>query len=279
MISLSGLGIGLSLVFGCLLLALVAELYYLLWWKKRISNREIEDDYSSPAREFLHIFCWKKPSSFSSTAQNPRQLSSSSFSSSSSLRITHSSHLHEPQALFHLHPNKDLGLENLSGPPRFLFSIKEETKEDLESEDGKSRGGGGDDDKSRKGSRCRSLSTDQLLLTLVETPFLTPIASPPYFTPPLTPQHHRHGFVGSSSLGDDEECFCRIWSSPPPKLKFLKDAEDKLYKRKMAEEVDQKRVGNKIDGSVQGWTKAPPSPSECLKDEENGPFITLNINC
>ncbi|KAI3747101.1 hypothetical protein L6452_09546 [Arctium lappa] len=32
-------GLGLSLVFGCLLLALVAELNYLLWWKKLQSSR------------------------------------------------------------------------------------------------------------------------------------------------------------------------------------------------------------------------------------------------
>ena len=64
MTSSSELGIGLGLVFGCLLLALVAELYYLLWWKKRISNREFEedDDYSSN----FHLICWKKPASLRS---------------------------------------------------------------------------------------------------------------------------------------------------------------------------------------------------------------------
>ena len=56
-------------------------------------------------------------------------------------------------------------LHNLAGPPRFLFPIKEETKEDLESED-----------RSRKGSRTRSLS--DLMLT-IDTPFLTPVASSP----------------------------------------------------------------------------------------------------
>ncbi|THG15685.1 hypothetical protein TEA_021642 [Camellia sinensis var. sinensis] len=187
--SLSSVGLALSLIFGCLVLALVAELYYLLWWKKRITNREIEDDYSSPAREFLYMFCWKQPSSLSSTALNPQQLCSSD------------THVHEPQSRLHSHPNEDLlpnkpfeeegaetepmRLQNLSGSPRFLFTIKEETKEDLESEDGKSR----------EGSRSRRSLSD-LLLT-VETPFLTPLASPPYFTPPLTPMdssHNHHGF-------------------------------------------------------------------------------------
>nr|GMD58860.1 Optomotor-blind protein [Ipomoea batatas] len=57
-------------------------------------------------------------------------------------------------------------LMRFSGPARFLCTIKEETMEDLESDDVKCR----DDSKGR-----------------METPFLTPIASPLYFTPPLTP--------------------------------------------------------------------------------------------
>ncbi|KAJ1404099.1 hypothetical protein SESBI_26836 [Sesbania bispinosa] len=56
-------------------------------------------------------------------------------------------------------------LHNLVGPPRFLFMIKEETKEDLESKDGKSRGY-----RSRKGSRPRSLSD---LILAIETPFVS----------------------------------------------------------------------------------------------------------
>uniref|UniRef100_A0A5B6YVS7 Uncharacterized protein n=1 Tax=Davidia involucrata TaxID=16924 RepID=A0A5B6YVS7_DAVIN len=256
--SLSSVGLGLSLVFGCLLLALVAELYYLLWWKKRITNREIEEDSSSPTREFLNMFCWKKASSLSSTALNPQELCSS-------VRIT-DTQVHEPQAQLHLHSNKDLWinkpfgedgaestaelmrLQNLSGPPRFLFTIKEETKEDLESEDGKSRG-----DKSGKGSRRRSLN--DLL------------ASPPYFTPPLTPMdssyNNNHGF---NSLFE---------SSPPPKFKFLRDAEDKLHRRKLMEEAE--KGVHKSNGVVQDDGFKAPSTSMFLKDEENGSFITLIV--
>lgn len=256
--SLSSVGLALSLVFGCLLLALVAELYYLLWWKKKITNKEIGNDYRSPSREFLYFFCWKKPSLLSSTALNPQELSSDT------------NHAPEPQALVHSYSSKDfwakpfgeegedtelMGPENLCGPPRFLFTIKEETKEDLESEDAKSRG-----DKSGKGSRNRSLS--DMLLT-VETPFLTPIASPSCFTPPLTPlgsSPNYHGFDPLFESTSDAE-FNRIRSSPPPKFQFLKDAEDKHYRRKLTEEA-RKEV-HKIDGS---------------KDEEDGSFITINID-
>ncbi|KAL3521081.1 hypothetical protein ACH5RR_019230 [Cinchona calisaya] len=269
--SLSSVGLGLSLVFGCLFLALVAELYYLLWWKKRALNpnrdTNIEDGYSSretAARESFYKFCWKKPSSLRSA---PLKLNPQNFCSS------HETLVHEPQAQHHHgNSNKDscpfgedgveegsveaelMRMHNFSGPPRFLFTINEETKEDLEShEDAKSRG-----DRSRKGSRSKSLSD---LFHFVETtPYLTPVASPPYYTPPLTPvksshnsQHGFNIFFGSASEAE----FNWLRSSPPPMFQFLKDAEDKLWRRKFSEEIDI------------------PSSSSFIKDEENGSFITL----
>ncbi|KAF8402881.1 hypothetical protein HHK36_010973 [Tetracentron sinense] len=273
--SLSSLGIGLSLVFGCLLLALVAELYYLLWWKKRSFNRGIEDDYSSPAREFLYMFCWKKPCSLSSTALNSQELCTS-------VRIT-DAHVHEPETQLHLHSeSKDLllkpygedtvetelmRLHNLSGLPRFLFTIKEETKEDLESEDGKSRG-----NKSRKGSRGKSLSD---LLLAGDTPFLTPLSSPPNFTP-LTPTncYNHHGFNPLFESSTNSE-FNRIKSSPPPKFKFLRDAEEKLYRKKLIEEA-RKRVHENGGSGQDEEVKAPAS--SIVQDEEDGSFITIVVD-
>lgn len=231
--SLNTVGLALSVVFGCLLLALVAEIYYLLWWKRRFRNREIEDGYnSSPAtREFFYMFCWKKPSSLSSTALNPQEL-------------TEASTTHVQESLSNGQSGKDfwfrpfgedsveaelLGLQNLSGPPRFLFTIKEETKEDLESEEG-----GG---KSRKSSRTRSLSD---LVLNPETPFLTPLTSPSYFTPPRTPMdtlYNHNGFNPLYESTSDAE-FNKIKSSPPPTFKFLRDAEDKLQKKKLLEEAE-----------------------------------------
>ncbi|XP_042509851.1 uncharacterized protein LOC122085474 [Macadamia integrifolia] len=273
---LSSLGIGLILVFGCLLLALVAELYYLLWWKKRVTNTDIEDDYNSPARELFYTFCWKKPPLLGSTALNRQELCTS-------VRIT-GSHGHETENQLNLRSgsNKDLllkpfeddemdsellMLQNLCGPPRFLFTIKEETKEDLESEDGKSRG-----DKSRKGSRSRSLSD---ILPAVETPFLTPMPSPPFFTPPLTPidSYNHHGFNPLYESSTDAE-LNRVRSSPPPKFKFLKDAEEKLYRRKLMEEAEKRIHQN--SGSVQdGVLKA--SPASSVVTEEEGSFITIIV--
>ncbi|CAI9092427.1 OLC1v1027656C2 [Oldenlandia corymbosa var. corymbosa] len=265
--SLSSVGLGLSLVFGCLFLALVAEVYYLLWWKKRITNRDVEDGYSSStstgtAKEFFYMFCWKK-------------------------RPTHEILVHEPQAQNHQgNSNKDsssswaahlpfgedsveadlLRLQHLSGPPRFLFTIKEETKEDLESEDGKSRG-----DRSRKGSRGRSLSD---LFHLMETPYLTPMASPPYYTPPLTPvkassrnmQPGFNGFFGSASEAE----FNLFLSSPPPVFKFITDVVDDGDKQQCKRKSTEEMMIGKID--------VPSSSTVFNKDEEQGSFITLIVN-
>ncbi|KAM0043212.1 hypothetical protein Hdeb2414_s0010g00338581 [Helianthus debilis subsp. tardiflorus] len=242
----SSVGLGLSLVFGCLLLALVAELYYLLWWKKTVSNREmIQQSYSSPAREFLYMFCWKKPSSLTSTG------------------LTTDTQVHEPQVATHVvnhHPNVDiwfrpfgqeqevndtvvdseeLRLQNQCVPPRFLFTIKEETKEDLESED-----------VSKIGSRRMS---DVISL---DTPFFTPLASPPYFTPPITPGDYSYRTFSPLFQSSTDSEFNRLRASPPPKFKFLRDAEDKLQRKMMKTFEDD----------------------DVIKDEENDSFITLTVS-
>ncbi|KAL5710889.1 hypothetical protein ACHQM5_021400 [Ranunculus cassubicifolius] len=275
--SLNSLGIGLSLVFGCLFLALIAELYYLLWWKRRIStDRDDEDGYSSSsssAREFFYLFCWKKPSSLSSTALNPQQLCNS-VRMADTHHVLDSDHLQSNSSKdFLLKPYGEDGIEtelmrlhNLSGPPRFLFTIKEETKEDLESEDGRSNRG----DKSRKGSRSRSLSD---LLMAVDTPFLTPLSSPAFFTPPLTPidSYNHHGFNPLFESSTDAE-MNSLKASPPPKFKFLKDAEEKLQRRIREEYERRAKRSSEDDKPV---AVAPPSK---VKIEEDGSYITILVS-
>ncbi|KAK2643115.1 hypothetical protein Ddye_024878 [Dipteronia dyeriana] len=256
MASFSGLGVGLSLVFGCLLLALVAELYYVLWWKKRLTNRrEIEDDYSNYAKELIQLFCWKNPSSnlqINNNTQNCErqpgvsinghevvpdlELGTTTTTRSKDLCLKAFGDDSEVAELMRLH--------NLAGPPRFLFTIKEETKEDLESDDGKSRC----DNRSRKGSRTGSLSD---FIVTVDSPFLTPLASPTIKSSPLA-AYHNLGFnplfesssssaSSASSAALEEDNLNKVRSSPPPKFKFLRDAEEKLL-RKLMEEAEKKRV-------------------------------------
>ncbi|KAH6761988.1 hypothetical protein C2S52_019421 [Perilla frutescens var. hirtella] len=236
--SISGLGLGLCVVFGCLLLALIAELYYLLWWKKkRIINKiDEENGIQIPQKRsnFSHIlsFCRGHSSSLRSTAQE--------LCNSPTL-------VHEPQSSNS--NNKDLWLkkpfaeENMGNFPRFLFTITEETREDLESEDGIF--------KNRKHSTSRSNLSD--LLQILETPFLTPLASPPYFTPPLTPSFCDQNCSPFLEWERDAE-FNRLRASPPPMFKFLRDAEEKQRRRMVVGEDDFK------------------------DEEENGQFITLVID-
>lgn len=242
--SLSSVGLGLSIIFGCLLLALVAEVYYLLWWKKRITNREIENDYGNPVKELFYLFCWKRPpsSSLRQTSFTPPELCSS-------MRIG-DTFVHDPEQV-HSQSGKDfvfkpfgedgidaeyMRQQDLLGPPRFLFTIVEESKEDLESDDGKSKC-------DKKGSRGRSLGD----LLVVETPYMTPTTSPPFFTPPFTPMspYNQRGFNPLFETATESE-FNRLKSSPPPKFKFLQEAEEKL-RRKLQE--DESKGHNGDDGS------------------------------
>ncbi|KAK8651366.1 hypothetical protein V6N13_140970 [Hibiscus sabdariffa] len=231
--SLSSVGLGLSIVFGSLLLALVAELYYLLWWKKRLTSK----------RDFFYMFCLKtSSSSMAHSALNPQEI-----------RIT----IDEPQQQqSHEFPRLQLQSKlkpfddddhgnELMRPPRVLFTIVEETMEDLEEcEEAKSR--------PKFGS----------MLLGVETPYFTPIASPPFFTPPhTTPLNPLF-----ESASDAE--FNKMRSSPPPKLKFLKEAEEKLQKRMLMEDEDE---DEDEDGDM-------TPPSKYLKDEEDESFITINVD-
>ncbi|CAL1374481.1 unnamed protein product [Linum trigynum] len=291
--SLSSIGLGLSIVFGCLLLALVGELYYLLWWKRRFTNRRMttgRDGLSSPAKELFYMFCLKKPSS------SNKELCSS-VRITDALVVNNEAHqgkefVFKPFGGDHESSSDEmvegelmmLSNNSLSGPPRLLFTIVEETREDLESEEAKSRAGGG------KGSRGRSLS--DLMLT-VETPYLTPLASPPFFTPPLTPMldpvsngsnsnsSSNNQIGGSYSHGQLETSaeaeFNKIRSSPPPKFKFLQDAEEKLYRRRRLEEVDDKGK-LKIMKRVTRNQKMAGSSKSDQSEEVDGPFITIIVD-
>ncbi|KAL6971274.1 hypothetical protein U1Q18_030953 [Sarracenia purpurea var. burkii] len=108
-------------------------------------------------------------------------------------------------------------LHNLSGPLWFLLTIKGESKEDLESGDGRLGGSG-----SRKKSRAWSLS--DLLLT-VENPILPPLASPKLKTKNIALEAYNHrGFHHLFESVMEVE----LNSLSSLKLKLLRDMEEKL---------------------------------------------------
>lgn len=214
----SGLEIGLSFVCGCVLLCFAAELYYLLWWKKRrvdIENQSLSLSSSSCSSNYTPthlsscISCWKNPNSSKPTKthenkQDPEMgleedvILKGSVEESMDLEL--------------------MRLHNLQGPPRFLTTINEETKEELESQ------------RSRKGSRTRSLSD---LFGHLDTPDQ---ASPPLKGLQLQNLEgfHHHGL---NPLFETE--IKKMRSSPPPTFKFLRDAEEKLLRRLMKLEAEK----------------------------------------
>ncbi|KVH72622.1 uncharacterized protein LOC112503952 [Cynara cardunculus var. scolymus] len=216
---LSGLEIGLSFVCGCVLLGFAAELYYLLWWKKRrvdIENQSLSLSSSSscssnytPTHLSSYISCWKNPNSSKHTkTHESKQDPETGLEEDVILKG-----LDEESVDLEL-----MRLHNLQGPPRFLTTINEETKEELESQ------------RSRKGSRTRSLSDVLLHLD-------TPQASPPLKLG-LQLQNlegfHHHGL---NPLFETE--IKKMRSSPPPTFKFLRDAEEKLLRRLMQLEAEK----------------------------------------
>ncbi|XP_076938005.1 uncharacterized protein LOC143605958 [Bidens hawaiensis] len=250
MSSFSGLEIGLGVLFGCILLVLSAELCHILWWKKRVSNNteDVENKHFSssnitPRTHYSsYTSCWK--ASKSSNTQE-KDLQTHIKQQDSDMGVDKEGLDDESLDL------ELMRLHNLGGPPRFLFTINEETKEDLESE------------VSKRVSRTGSLSG---ILDTLDTPFLSPLASPL-----KVPQQHNleaYNHHGLNPLFDSNEFgFNKMRSSPPPTFKFLRDAEEKLLKRLMQMEGEKKVITKNMD-------KDSPRKEE----EKDGAFVKCVVS-
>lgn len=214
--ALSSIGVGLAVVSSLLLLALTAELYYIFVHKRRQRRRAaaVSDAASSPSsssRELLQLFCFKKPPpELASTYAVPEPASAVAVSVGDD---DDDGETVEAQLM---------RLGSVVGPTRLLFTIKEETREDLESEDG----GGGR-------SRSRSRSLGELLHCAETPPFLTPRASPSPV--PTAAMGNSYNPLFESPAASPVPAHAPT-VSPPPKFQFLRDAEDKLYRRALAQE-------------------------------------------
>ncbi|CAH8291621.1 unnamed protein product [Eruca vesicaria subsp. sativa] len=120
---------------------------------------------------------------------------------------------------------------------------------------------------SEDGVSTKGKSLNDLFLNMESgstPPFLTPRASPSLFTPPFTPltescNGRREGVFFESSTDAEFNRMVRssplssshsptsssTSSSPLPRFKFLRDAEEKLYKRKVMEIAEEAEEVNK----------------------------------
>ncbi|KAM7280707.1 hypothetical protein ACFE04_007841 [Oxalis oulophora] len=219
--SLSGIGFGLSIVFGVLFLAFIAEAYYLICFRKKKTVYQLFNWKKSTVLPTTHHHRHRRrhnhpektvtnPDTKSINEQNPEVDLSKDFIYKAFGQDTVEAEL--------------MRLHNLAGPPRFLFTIKEETMDDLESEDGKSIKG-------------RSLSS----------PFFSPLLP----SPPLkaTLYGERGPLINPLFESTAEAEFNKFKSSPPPKFKFLRDAEEKLLRRLMEESKSSVVVDNNNSNS------------------------------
>ncbi|OVA07124.1 hypothetical protein BVC80_1289g41 [Macleaya cordata] len=162
MSALSKLRIGLTVVFVLTLLAVLLQLCYVLWHRRLFRRQHLsgaESDIttgtdptytitSTPSKELLYFLCWKSQARIEPTFRSAT----------------------DPQGV----PEDSVDefkLQELYGPSRLLFTIKEE-KEEFESD---------------HHQNIKSSSTDDQMNK--ENTFSTPCGSPPYYTPTPSPSH------------------------------------------------------------------------------------------
>ncbi|KAH6797539.1 hypothetical protein C2S52_022093 [Perilla frutescens var. hirtella] len=209
---LSKLGIALVIIFSISLLAIFAQLFYVFWRRRvfrrrttsagggadeasRYSSSESAITSTAPSKELLYFFCIRPQF----------RLDQSSLTANSGGSEVNSNHESDVEVI-----DIDLlKIQGVFGPPRFLFTIKEEEREGTESP-GKPTPCPAENEmknivdyEKRRGvslEECfRSAEDDTAVVAEVEveidersdvvTPFSTPCASPVYFTPSASPVH------------------------------------------------------------------------------------------
>ncbi|XP_021289655.1 uncharacterized protein LOC110420602 [Herrania umbratica] len=187
----------LVVIFATCLLAFIIELVYVLWRKRRFRQRSIVSGgngsvdsefsnspfYAASSKELLYFFCWKnqparvEPSS-GVVSPAPTEAPTASDSEAATVEAD-DDELAKWQAAY--------------GPVRILYTIKEEEREGADSVENSA-----DQTEVKSDNRvCLrdrfsgpvEVADDVAVVVDVEeaTPFSTPCASPPYFTPSPSP--------------------------------------------------------------------------------------------
>ncbi|KAL6956664.1 hypothetical protein U1Q18_014296 [Sarracenia purpurea var. burkii] len=196
MSGLSKLGTALSVVFVVSLVALVAEVVYVLWRRRLISRQTDPGDggcggAAAASKELLLYFlCWKHQSRIEPDGGSGSTANRADGTSPPDTSM---------EAMIDM-----MKLQGMYGPSRVLFTIKEEEKEDAESEKSLSLSSSPVASAEKvlpKKTRRRRVSLEEcfsddaefpeLTLTVVgdreATPYSTPIDSPLYYTPAGSP--------------------------------------------------------------------------------------------
>ncbi|XVE61409.1 hypothetical protein DITRI_Ditri06bG0037400 [Diplodiscus trichospermus] len=180
------LGIALIVIFATCLLALIIELFYVLWRKRRSRRSSVVSGvtlsnpsplYSSPSKDLLYFFCWKN---------QPARVERSSGEVSSTPTVATTGADSEAAAM-------EAGDDELAkwqamyGPSRVLYTIIEEEREGADSVENSADQSETKSEKRACLKECFSYPVEMADGIVVDaeeaTPFSTPCASPPYFTP------------------------------------------------------------------------------------------------
>lgn len=208
---LSKLGVVLVIIFAISLLAIFTQLFYVLWRRRvfrrrtsfaggggdevsRYSSSESAFSSIAPSKELLYFFCIRPQ----------YRLDGSSLTANSGGNERDSNQESDVEII-----DIDLlKIQGVLGPPRFLFTIKEEEREGMESP-AKTTPCPAENEMKKSvddGNRGTASLEECLRSTAVEvevdddtTPFSTPCASPVYFTPSASPVHEA---VNGRSAGE-----------------------------------------------------------------------------
>ncbi|KAJ6968360.1 hypothetical protein D5086_029209 [Populus alba] len=208
--ALNNLGTVLTVVFSACLAALVVEILYVLWRRRRFLRRSVTSSgsdgefrsnsdslYTEPSKELLYFFCWKN--------QTPR-IEPDSTTPQAASAVAPPVPADDADALV----EEMLKLQGMYGPSRVLFTIKEEEMEVTENDDSSIENELVKSKKRKKSSDfCfeGAVANDVVVEVEVDdvtTPFWTPCASPQYYYTP-SPSPPRDGNLSRKNSGTENE--------------------------------------------------------------------------